>query len=70
MSVVPDFNEKQIQILLVAETFICRKGFDGTSIRNIERSPKLISPWFLIFGSKERLLESLIFYRTRTKRFR
>jgi AcrR family transcriptional regulator len=37
MSVVPDFNEKQIQILL-AETLFAEKGFDGTSIRNIAKS--------------------------------
>jgi hypothetical protein len=45
MSVVPDFNEKQIQILLVSETLFAEK-FDRTSIRN-RRRPKLISPWFL-----------------------
>jgi AcrR family transcriptional regulator len=37
MSVVPDFNEKQIQILLVSETLFAEKGFDGTSIRNIAK---------------------------------
>jgi hypothetical protein len=40
MSVVPDFNEKQIQILLVQKP-ICRKGFDGTSIRNIAKEAKI-----------------------------
>jgi hypothetical protein len=40
-------RKKQIQILLL-QKLICRKGFDGTSIRNIAaRRPKLISPWFL-----------------------
>jgi AcrR family transcriptional regulator len=41
MSVVPDFNEKQIQILLVSETLFAEKGFDGTSIRNIAKEAKI-----------------------------
>jgi AcrR family transcriptional regulator len=66
MSVVPDFNEKQIQILLVSETLFAEKGFDGTSIRNIAKEAKInIAMVSYYFGSKERLLESLIFYRTK-----
>jgi AcrR family transcriptional regulator len=66
MSVVPDFNEKQIQILLVSETLFAEKGFDGTSIRSIAKEAKInIAMVSYYFGSKERLLESLIFYRTR-----
>jgi AcrR family transcriptional regulator len=66
MSNTPDFNEKQTQILLVAETLFAEKGFDGTSIRNIAKVAKInIAMVSYYFGSKERLLESLIFYRTK-----
>ena len=61
-----DFNEKQTQILMVAETLFAEKGFDGTSIRNIAKVAKInIAMVSYYFGSKERLLESLIFYRTK-----
>ena len=60
-----DFNEKQIKILQVAETLFAEKGFDGTSIRNISKEAKInIAMVSYYFGSKERLLESLILYRT------
>jgi AcrR family transcriptional regulator len=66
MSGNTDFNEKQTQILLVAETLFAEKGFDGTSIRNIAKVAKInIAMVSYYFGSKERLLESLIFYRTK-----
>jgi AcrR family transcriptional regulator len=59
------FNDKQIQILEVAETLFAEKGFDGTSIRNISKEAKInIAMVSYYFGSKERLLESLIVYRT------
>ncbi|MBP6180715.1 TetR family transcriptional regulator [Flavobacterium sp.] len=59
------FTDKQIQILEVAETLFAEKGFDGTSIRNIAKEAKInIAMVSYYFGSKERLLESLIFYRT------
>ncbi|MFE3866553.1 TetR/AcrR family transcriptional regulator [Flavobacterium sp. LS2P90] len=60
-----NFNEKQITILEVAETLFAEKGFDGTSIRNIAKEAKInIAMVSYYFGSKERLLESLILYRT------
>lgn len=60
-----DFNEKQIIILEVAEMLFAEKGFDGTSIRNIAKEAKInIAMVSYYFGSKERLLESLILYRT------
>ncbi|SFF43427.1 TetR/AcrR family transcriptional regulator [Flavobacterium xueshanense] len=59
------FNDKQIQILEVAEILFAEKGFDGTSIRNIAKVAKInIAMVSYYFGSKERLLESLIIYRT------
>ncbi len=60
-----NFTDKQIQILEVAETLFAEKGFDGTSIRDISKIAKInIAMISYYFGSKERLLESLLFYRT------
>src|SRR3970040_2115119 len=65
MSSSSTFSEKQIQILQVTETLFAEKGFDGTSIRNIAKEAKInIAMVSYYFGSKERLLESLILYRT------
>ena len=59
------FNDKQVVILEVAEILFAEKGFDGTSIRNIAKVAKInIAMVSYYFGSKERLLESLIVYRT------
>lgn len=61
-----DFNDKQIQILQVAEKLFAEKGFDGTSIRAISKQAKInIAMVSYYFGSKEKMLERLIFYRTR-----
>ena len=43
-----NFNDKQIQILEVAETLFAEKGFDGTSIRNIAKVAKINIAWFRI----------------------
>jgi AcrR family transcriptional regulator len=60
-----DFTEKQIQILEVAETLFAEKGFDGTSIRDISKIAKInIAMISYYFGSKERLLQSLIVFKT------
>lgn len=59
------FNQKQIQILQVAETLFAEKGFDGTSIREISKNAEInIAMVSYYFGSKEKLLESLVIYRT------
>ncbi len=69
-SLKTDFNDKQIQILQVAETLFAEKGFDGTSIRNIAKEAKInIAMVSYYFGSKERLLESLIIHRTSDLKF-
>lgn len=58
-------NEKQVQILLVAERLFAEKGFDGTSIRNIAQEADInIAMVSYYFGSKEKMLEALIFWRT------
>lgn len=60
-----NFNEKQIQILEVAETLFAEKGFDGTSIRDISKMAKInVAMVSYYFGSKEKLLESLILHKT------
>lgn len=59
-----EYNEKQIQILLVAERLFAEKGFDGTSVRDISKTAKInIAMVSYYFGSKEKMLESLIFFR-------
>lgn len=60
-----DLNDKQIQILQVAERLFADKGFDGTSIRNISKEAKInIAMVSYYFGSKEKMLEALIYFRT------
>lgn len=60
-----DFNEKQIEILQVAEKLFAEVGFDGASIRAIASEAKVnIAMISYYFGSKEKLLEALIIHRT------
>ena len=60
-----EFNDKQIQILEVAETLFAENGFDGTSIRDISKQAKInIAMVSYYFGSKERLLEALVLQKT------
>ena len=62
---IPEFNEKQIQILQVAEQLFAEKGFDGTSIRDIAKQANInVAMVSYYFGSKEKMLEALILYRT------
>ena len=59
------FTVKQIEILHVAEKLFAQKGFDGTSIREISKNLGInIAMVSYYFGSKEKLLENLIIYRT------
>ncbi len=58
-------NYKQIQILEVAETLFAENGFDGTSIRDISKIAKInVAMISYYFGSKEKLLEALVLYKT------
>lgn len=60
-----ELNDKKIQILNVAERLFSEKGFEGTSIRDISKEAKInIAMVSYYFGSKERLLEALIFHKT------
>ena len=59
-----DYNLKQIEILKTSEKLFAEKGFDGTSIRDIAKVADInIAMISYYFGSKEKLLEALIFYR-------
>lgn len=60
-----EFNEKQTEILQVAERLFAEEGFDGASIRTIAKEANVnIAMISYYFGSKEKLLEALIIYRT------
>ena len=66
-----DFNDKQIDILNIAEKLFAEKGFDSTSIRSISKEAKInIAMVSYYFGSKEKLLEQLIFFRTQDLKMR
>ena len=70
MSLNTDFNEKQIEILLVAETLFAQNGFEKTSVRAIAKDAQInVAMVSYYFGSKEKLLEALIIYRTKDLRF-
>ena len=60
-----DLNNKQLQILQVAETLFAEKGFEGTSIRDISKEANInVALVSYYFGSKEKLLEALILHKT------
>lgn len=59
-----EFNDKQIEILQVAEQLFAEEGFDGTSVREIAKIANVnVAMISYYFGSKEKLLESLVLYR-------
>ncbi|MCL6220146.1 TetR family transcriptional regulator [Zunongwangia pacifica] len=59
-----DLNEKQIHILKVSEELFSKNGFDGTSVRMIAKKAGInIAMISYYFGSKEKLLETLVSYR-------
>lgn len=56
-----EWNEKQLHILSVAEVLFASKGFEGTSVRDIAQAAEVnVAMISYYFGSKERLLYSLI----------
>jgi AcrR family transcriptional regulator len=59
-----NFNDKQIQILEVAETLLQKKVLKAppSTIAKVAQINVAMVSYY--FGSKERLLESLIVYRT------
>ncbi len=59
-----NLSEKQQHILEVAERLFSENGFDGTSVRHISKEAGInVAMISYYFGSKEKLLETLIDYR-------
>ncbi|WP_312769355.1 TetR family transcriptional regulator [Epilithonimonas sp.] len=63
------FTDKQIKILDVAEELIAKKGFEGTSVRDICSKANInVAMISYYFGSKEKMMSYLYQYRVqRTK---
>ena len=61
---ITEFNDKQLNILSTAERLFAENGFDGTSIRDIAKEAGVnIAMISYYFGSKEKMLESLMLSR-------
>lgn len=64
-----NFTEKQIKILDVAEELIAKKGFEGTSVRDISSKANInVAMISYYFGSKEKMLAYLYQYRVQRTR--
>jgi AcrR family transcriptional regulator len=62
---IMEWSEKQLQILNVAEELFAAKGFEGASVRDIAQKAEVnVAMISYYFGSKEKLLQSLILQRT------
>jgi AcrR family transcriptional regulator len=62
-----DYNEKQLQILKIAEKLFALHGFNGTSVRDIAREADVnVAMISYYFGSKEKLLEAIFERRAET----
>ncbi|MGB7786943.1 MAG: TetR/AcrR family transcriptional regulator [Salinimicrobium sp.] len=60
-----ELSEKQIKILQVAETLFAENGFHATSVRTIAKEAGVnVAMISYYFGSKEKLLDALLLYRT------
>ena len=63
------FSEKQIHILDVAEKLIAKKGFEGTSVRDISSNANInVAMISYYFGSKEKMMSYLYRYRVQKTR--
>ena len=63
------FTDKQIKILDVAEELIAKKGFDGTSVRDICTKANInVAMISYYFGSKEKMMSYLYRYRVQKTR--
>ena len=57
--------DKREHILIAAEQLFGERGFDGTSVRDIAQSAGVnLAMISYYFGSKEKLLEALIVFRS------
>lgn len=60
-----EYNEKQVQIIEVAERLFGDRGFDGTSVRDIAENAHVnLAMISYYFGSKEKLMEAMFRYRS------
>lgn len=63
------FTDKQIHILDVAEELIAKKGFEGTSVRDISTQANInVAMISYYFGSKEKMMSYLYRYRIQKTR--
>ena len=63
------FTEKQLHILIIAEELIAKKGFEGTSVRDISTKANVnVAMISYYFGSKEKMMASLYQYRVQKTR--
>jgi AcrR family transcriptional regulator len=63
------FTEKQIHILDIAEELIAKKGFEGTSVRDISAKANInVAMISYYFGSKDKMMVSLYQYRVQKTR--
>lgn len=69
MEMKKKFTEKQIHILDVAEKLIAKKGFEGTSVRDISSEANInVAMISYYFGSKEKMMSYLYRYRVQKTR--
>jgi AcrR family transcriptional regulator len=60
-----NFNDKQVQIIQIAEELFASRGFEGTSVRDIAEAAGInIAMISYYFGSKEKLMEAIFEMRT------
>ena len=63
------FSDKQIHILNVAEELIAKKGFEGTSVRDISTKAEInVAMISYYFGSKDKMMSYLYNYRVQKTR--
>src|SRR4051812_15693665 len=60
-----NYNEKQLEIISVAEKLFSEKGFAGTSVREISEAAGInVAMISYYFNSKEKLMEAIFTERT------
>lgn len=65
------YNDKQLQIMGIAEKLFANKGFDGTSVRDIaEEAGVNLAMISYYFGSKDKLMQAIFEERTAYIRLR
>jgi AcrR family transcriptional regulator len=66
-----NYNDKQLQIMGIAEKLFANRGFDGTSVRDIaEEAGVNLAMISYYFGSKDKLMQAIFEERTAYIRLR